>query len=111
MDSQFYGVCTQLAMGLFLRPMHVVINTNSCHLHFSATCKVHLQDALADTPKKCYAAHFWWLVGDTIVVAFGFLTQKFGNLLGPMTILLKNECSLSDGDNHRWCGHSNHTCC
>ena len=68
----------------FIRPLYEVIHTNSCHLHFSATCKVHSQDALADTPKKCNAAHFWWLVGDTLVVAFGFLPQKIGNWLGSM---------------------------
>ena len=26
-------------------------------------------------------------------------------------VLLKNERSLSDGDNHRWQGHSVPTCC
>ena len=37
----------------------------------------------------------WWLLG-------GFLGGG-GDL--RMTVLLTNECSLSDGDNWRWWGH------
>ena len=43
--------------------------------------------------------------------AFGFLPQNVGMWQGSMNdFLLKNECSLSGGDNHGWWGHSN-ACC
>ena len=35
------------------------------------------QDAFADIPIRCNAAHFWWLVEDTLVVAFGLLPEIF----------------------------------
>ena len=42
------------------------------------------------------------------MVAFGFLPQNVGMWQRPTNdFLLKNECSLSGGDNHRWRGHSN----
>ena len=51
----------------FLRPLHEVIHTNSCHPHFSATCKVHSQSAFSDNPKKYNAAHFVLLVNAVMV--------------------------------------------
>ena len=50
----------------------------------------------------------WWLVRDTLMVAFD------PNILGgggefQIIFLLKNESSLSGVDNHRLWGHSNPT--
>ena len=53
-----------------------------------------------------------FLIGVSLVVAFGFLPQNMGGGRDlRMIVLLKNECSLSGVDNHRWWGHSNHTSC
>ena len=42
----------------------------------------------------------WWLVRVTLVVPFDFLPQNFGWSRGlQIVVLLKNECSLSGGDN------------
>ena len=46
------------------------------------------------------------------MIAFGFLPQNLG--VGrdlQMILFLLYECNLSGGDNQRWWGHSNTTCC
>ena len=58
----------------------------------------------------------WWLVGVTLVVAFGFLPKNFGRLLGAwqwylMILLFFYECSLNVVGSQRRRRHSNPTCC
>ena len=45
-----------------------------------------------------------------LVVAFGFCPKIVGGGGDlQMMVLVKNECSLSGGDNHKWWGHSTPT--
>ena len=54
--------------------------------------------------------NYWWLFRVTLVVAFGFCPKILtGGRDLQMIVLLKNPCSLSGRDNHRWWWHSNPT--
>ena len=50
----------------------------------------------------------WWLVRVTLVVAFGFLPQKFGRWQGSMNChFAQKGMQFCGADNVRWWGHSN----